>query len=172
MREDFWEFLPTHKFWIAANHKPIVRGTDYAIWRRLLLIPFTITFDGAKKDPQLAEKLSAELPGILRWAIEGCLAWQAEGSNPPPEVLAEVARYREEQDVLGAFLEERCVTRAGASVQATALYQCYVDWCRASGEEAIKQRAFGLAMTERGYERRKDRRGAQTYLGISVDGGW
>jgi putative DNA primase/helicase len=71
MREDFWEFRPTHKFWLAANHKPVIRGTDDAIWRRPRLIPFTVRIPDEKKDPKLLDKLTPELPGILRWGGRG-----------------------------------------------------------------------------------------------------
>lgn len=154
MREDFWQFDPTHKFWIGANHKPTVRGTDPAIWRRLLLIPFLVTFDDAAKDKTLPEKLAGELPGILRWAVEGCLAWQREGLQPPSEVLAEVARYRVDMDVLGAFLRERCKAEEDVFVKAGDLYKAYGEWCENSGERPVKQRHFGRSLTERGFGRK------------------
>jgi putative DNA primase/helicase len=101
MREDLWEFLPTHKIWLAANHKPVIRGTDTAIWRRPRLIPFVVTFDGDKKDTTLPDKLKRELPGILRWALEGCLAWKQGGLQEPPGVIAATEAYRQEMDVSG-----------------------------------------------------------------------
>lgn len=73
---EFFQFRPEFKLWLAANHKPVIRGTDQAIWRRIRLIPFTVTIPEQEQDPDLVRKLTAELPGILRWAVDGCLAWQ------------------------------------------------------------------------------------------------
>ncbi len=169
MREDFWEFFPTHKLWISANHKPIVRGTDLAIWRRLLLIPFDVTFTDDRKDTELPAKLRGELPGILAWAMEGCRAWQCDGLKPPDAVLHETAKYRAEMDVLGQFVSEKCVVDPRAKVGATELYRAYVTWSEAAGDAPQKQRGFGHAMTERGFPRQKDgHANTVTYQGIRL----
>jgi putative DNA primase/helicase len=166
MREDFWEFEPTHKLWIAANHKPIVKGTDHAIWRRLLMILFGVTFTADRRDPELIQKLHAELPGILRWAVAGCVEWQRGGLKPPAEVRDATESYRGEMDVVGQFVAERCARDLRGEITAAALYRAYSAWCEANGERAVKQRAFGQAMTERGVERTK--RGTYIYLGIRL----
>jgi P4 family phage/plasmid primase-like protien len=83
MREDFWEFAPTHHLWIAGNQKPAVRGADEGIWRRIKLIPFDVVIPKEERDVKLKEKLAAELPGILNWAIAGCLDWQRNGMQEP-----------------------------------------------------------------------------------------
>src|ERR1017187_1284583 len=83
MRQDFFEYVPQLKLVVAGNHKPGLRNVDEAIRRRLHLIPFTVTIAENERDPELTEKLKAEYPGILQWAIEGCLMWQREGLNPP-----------------------------------------------------------------------------------------
>ena len=75
MREDFWQFEPSHKIFLAANHKPSIRGTDYAVWRRVKLIPFAVTIPESKQDKHLTDKLKSEISGILNWAIRGCLDW-------------------------------------------------------------------------------------------------
>ena len=93
MREDFWEFEPTHKIFLAANHKPIVRGTDHGIWRRVKLVPFTVTVPAEEQDKRLAEKLTAEAAGILAWAVRGCLDWQSDGLGEPEEVKAATKEY-------------------------------------------------------------------------------
>src|SRR5262249_13180590 len=82
--EEFFEYQPVLKLWLAVNHKPMVQGTDHAIWRRIRLLPFTATIPADEQDKRLMEKLQAELPGILRWAVEGCLAWQCEDGLTPP----------------------------------------------------------------------------------------
>ena len=109
MRENFWEYLPEFKLWLATNHKPEIRGTDYAIWRRIRLIPFNVTIPEDQRDPDFPSKLKTELPGILTWAVQGCLAWQQYGLQPPAEVRTATDRYQAEMDVLAAFLADCCV---------------------------------------------------------------
>ncbi len=154
MRQDFFEFDATHKLWLATNHKPQVRGTDYAIWRRIRLIPFEVTIPEDERDPKLAAKLIAEeLPGILAWAVQGCLAWQKNGLKPPEKVQAATKAYREEMDVLAGFLDECCVIHTNANARASALYTAYKKWCETAGEYCVRQTIFGGQLTERGFER-------------------
>jgi len=165
--EDFWEFRPTHKLWIAANHKPIVQGTDHAIWRRIRLVPFTVRIPEDEQDPQLLEKLRRELSGILNWAMEGRLRWQKEGLEPPEAVQAATSAYREEMDALADFLETWCVAYPKARVGASELYHRYTAWCEDNAEDPLDQRAFGMRMTERGFDRGKVR-GKKVYKGIGL----
>lgn len=151
MRADFFEFAPTHKVFLAANHKPEVRGTDTGIWRRIKTVPFDVTIPKEDRDPALSAKLRAELPGILRWAVEGCLAWQSEGLGEPEEVKAATAEYKAEMDVLAGFIEERCVTGPGAWTRFADLYAEYERWCQESGETTEKKRTFGTRLKERGF---------------------
>src|SRR5262245_12321485 len=108
MREDFWEFPPTHKLILCTNHKPKVRGNDHAIWRRLRLVPFVVTFAEEQQDKQLPEKLRAEAEGILAWIVRGCLEWQRQGLGAAGAVDSATREYRSEQDVVSAFIAERC----------------------------------------------------------------
>ncbi|MGH8480791.1 MAG: DNA primase family protein, partial [Gammaproteobacteria bacterium] len=173
MREDFWEFKPTHKLWIGTNHKPQIKGTDYAIWRRIHLVPFNVTFHRSgtpRQDPMLPERLRSELSGILRWAVEGCLAWQQDGLNPPDAVRGATETYRAEMDVLAGFLEECCVLDRRAEAGASDLYRAYCAWCDASGERAESQTSFGGRLTERGLDRRKSL-GIKVWLGIGLSSG-
>jgi P4 family phage/plasmid primase-like protien len=153
MREDFWEFAPTHKVFLAANHKPVVRGTDHAIWRRIKLVPFDVVIPKEAQDPRLPEKLRAELPGILAWAVRGCLAWQREGLGEPVEVRAATDKYRHESDVLSGFVDECCVVRPDAWCKFADLWQAYTRWCEESNEHPETKRRFGDSLTERGFER-------------------
>jgi putative DNA primase/helicase len=162
-----FEFEPTHKLWFATNHRPEIKGTDYAIWRRLKLVPFGRKFGPGERDEGLAETLRAEAPGILRWAVEGCLTWQREGLNPPAAVTEATDAYRSEMDVLGTFFDDVCVLEANVTAQSTKLFERYQSWCEASGERAMKRRAFGLAMTERGFERER-RRDGYHYIGVAI----
>ena len=152
MREDFWTFEPTHKIALATNHKPQVRGQDYAIWRRLRLIPFTVCFLEDKQDKTLGEKLRAEAPGILTWLVKGCKLWQQHGLQDPPEVLEATGQYRSEQDTLGAFLLDRCLQGPTYQAKASVLYAAYKDWCEQSGERIISKRKFCAALRDKGFE--------------------
>jgi P4 family phage/plasmid primase-like protien len=153
MREDFWEFPPTHKVFLATNHKPVITGTDNAIWERMRLVPFTVTIPPAERDTTLPDKLAAELPGILAWAVRGCQAWQQEGLGDPDEIHQATAGYRAEMDVLGGFIEECCLTGDHYRVKAATLYNTYKHWCEQNGEHIEGQRHWGIALTERGFER-------------------
>jgi P4 family phage/plasmid primase-like protien len=150
MREDFWEFNPTHTVFLSTNHKPEVRGTDHAIWRRIRLVPFEVKIPEEEKDKGLAAKLAEELPGILAWIVRGCLEYQREGLGEPEKVEKATAGYRAEMDVLAAFIEDRCVLQAGAEAPATPLYKAYREWCEEAGEQPEKQTAFGRRLGERG----------------------
>ena len=150
MRQDFWQFDPTHKVFMAVNHKPEVRGTDTAIWRRLRLIPFEQTIPPAEQDKKLPQKLEAELPGILRWALEGCLEWQREGLQAPEEVRKATGAYRSEMDVIGAFLQDECEIGREFREPFTTLYKRYEEWCEDGGERAETRRKFNARLKERG----------------------
>ena len=167
MRQDFFEFDPTHKVFLAANHKPVIRGTDHAIWRRIKLVPFEVTVPKKEQDPRLFEKLGAELPGILAWAVRGCSEWQRNGLGEPDEVRRATEGYRSEMDVLAAFLEERCVLLRNAETQATPLYEAYRHWSDENGERPENQRRFGTRLSERGFEKAK-RGGVYYWFGIGL----
>ena len=148
--EDF-EFKPQFKLWLAANHKPVIRGTDYAIWRRMRLIPFEVTISPEQRDETLPATLRAELPGILAWAVSGCVQWLDGGLRPPEVVLAATDAYRHESDTIGAFLDEECEVGAGFEMSAGPLYQAYTRWAKDNGEYAITATAFGRRLSERGH---------------------
>ena len=172
MHEDFWEFEPTWKIWLSTNHRPEIRGTDHAIWRRVRLIPFNTTFhDPGKGDPvkdsRMEEKLTAELPGILAWAVQGCLAWQRDGLTIPDAVRAATDEYREQQDTLAAWLGECCIVKRTADAKAADLYASYSEWCEANGERPEPQRRFGMRLTERGFQRQRRMVGIW-WLGIGL----
>jgi putative DNA primase/helicase len=154
MREDFWEFDPTHKAVLVTNHKPEVRGTDHGIWRRLRLIPFNETFPEEKQDKGLPVKLRAEAEGILAWCVAGCLQWQKQGMATPEKVLLATQEYRQEEDVLAAFLAECCLLGDGYACRAADLLASFHTWQKSRGEaEPLSQRGFGEAMTTHGFQR-------------------
>ncbi len=173
MREDFWMFNPTHKIFLAANHKPEIRGTDVAIWSRIHLIPFNVSFKG-REDRGLPEKLSAERAGILAWLVRGCIEWQLPaGLDPPAEVLAATQKYREEMDVLGDFLAECCVTgKPNCQAKASAIYDEYTKWHkRTVGGDAVTATMFGLRLGEKGFTRKRDSSGVWWKgIGLQTEG--
>lgn len=151
MREDPWTFKPTHKLSLITNHKPVVRGQDHAIWRRLRLIPFNVIIPDAEQDKALPDKLKAEYPGILAWCVRGCLAWQREGLRSPEEVLVATREYRASQDVLAAFIEEVCVTGHDYQVRASELFSVFQAWCKKTGEKDVSNRRFCADLRDKGY---------------------
>jgi len=151
MREDFWQFEPTHKIFLATNHKPEIRGTDNAIWRRVRLIPFNVTIPDAQQDRRLPLKLKTEWPGILRWAVKGCLKWQQqEGLGLPKAVELANQEYRSEMDILAPFIEDCCELGTGYEVKSKALYEAYKKWCETNGEKDLSQKKLTSRLLERG----------------------
>ena len=167
MREDFFQFTPAHKLFLIANHKPVVRGTDYAIWRRIRLIPFDVTIADNERDPQLGAKLRAEAAGILAWAVRGCLEWQRGGLAAPQEVMAATEEYRQESDVIGAFLADCTVMVSAGRTKAASLYAHYQKWAEAAGLQPMNMMRFGQTITERGIMRDKNYQGV-FYLGVGL----
>jgi putative DNA primase/helicase len=174
MRQDFWEFGPTHTAFLCTNHKPEIRGTDTAIWRRIRMIPFTETIPPAEQDKKLPAKLRSELPGILTWAVEGCLEWQRAGLKAPDEVRKATGAYRSEMDVIGAFLRDECeIDESGAEGYRATLkdvYGRYEEWCAEGGEKPETRRKFNARLTERGQfrDRRSGPGGLREWHGLKL----
>jgi putative DNA primase/helicase len=168
LHREYFEFRPQFKLWMAANHKPIIRGSDEGIWRRIHLIPFTVVIPKTEVDKKLLGKLRAELPGVLAWMARGYREWQRIGLNPPETVLAATSEYRAEMDVIAAFVKECCVLQPGAKAGAGDLYRAYKAWCERSGEQFENQRAFGMRMNEREDIERDHKNGIWLYRGIGL----
>jgi putative DNA primase/helicase len=154
MRQDFFEFYPTHKIFLAANHKPIIRGTDLAIWRRIRLVPFEVTIPEQERIPlaKMLAQLASEWSGILAWAVQGCLAWQEHGLGVPLEVEKATQAYRDEMDVLTNFFDECCVIHENAWVNSAKLWNAYLAWTKENEEQyPLGRRAFGNRLTARGF---------------------
>jgi putative DNA primase/helicase len=162
---DEFEFKPEFKLWMATNHKPVIRGTDTGIWRRIHLIPFTVQIPEDKVDRHLKYKLAKELEGIFRWAVEGCKLWQSEGLRMPKAILDAVKEYRHEMDVISAFTDSRCTIGKG-EIKASQLYAVYAKWADENNEYKMSNTKFGAEMQRR-YERVKKREG-WFYVGISL----
>lgn len=168
MRAEFFEFKPQLKLFLATNHKPEIRGTDHAIWRRIRLIPFLVTIPQNERDMDLSEKLLQELPGIFAWAVEGAKIYQEEGLGVPYEIKAATEQYRAEQDLIGEFIVEHCEIRLDATITNSNLYGAYKEHCLEMGEVFISQKAFTAKLKERGYEQKRRTAGVRTWSGIKI----
>jgi putative DNA primase/helicase len=156
---------------MAVNHKPVIKGGDHAIWRRIRLLPFEVQIPEEQQDRELSRKLEAELSGILNWALKGCLDWQRDGLGNPPVVKAATANYRDEMDIIGDFIKDCCEVYPEATVPASELYAAYVDWAAANGEKKpLSQRTFGTILTERGFDKHNNGR-KRLRTGIALVGG-
>ncbi len=152
MQENNWEYSPTHKLILVTNHLPIVKNNDPAVWRRIILVPFTQQFDEAARDKALLDKLKDEAEGILAWAIRGCVLWRFSGLMPPPSVTAATHEYREDQDSIGRFLRECTVQAPHLKVRFPDLYRAYGVWCEANGEYISTNRYLSKELRKLGFE--------------------
>ena len=152
MYSDFVEFIPTHKIILACNHRPRIKSQDYAIWRRIRLVPFTVTIPSKERDKQLPNKLLAEAPGILAWIVRGCLEWQRDGLGDPLDVQAATENYRADEDTLGLFLDECCTLHPRAQARASELLDAFQKY---TGDKGMTSTRFGRLLTERGFDRAK-----------------
>ena len=166
MRKDHFEFDPTHKLLIDANHKPVIRGTDDAIWNRILLLPFEVKIPKGEQDGQLLDRLKVEASGILRWLVEGCLAWQTEGLAPPEEIRSAVAAYRLKMDPVARFLS-CCVQGPRSQVTKDGLHKYFLAWCDKSDEKPISKRSFGGKLRAKGFETFRGTGGTRYWKGIA-----
>lgn len=153
---DEFEFTPEFKVWLATNHKPIIRGTDAGIWRRIRMIPFEINIAKENVDKNLKYKLRAELPQILTWAVEGYILWQQEGLEPPAAVEKATNEYKAEMDIIEAFVES-CIEieyDPMNCISARELFELYKRWAKENNEYEMKSNKFfreiGKKLPEKG----------------------
>ncbi len=156
---EFFSFTPQCKLILRTNHRPHIRGTDHAIWRRVSLIPFEYKVPADKKNAQLTEELKAEASGIFNWLIEGCMNWQQEGLKQPVMIEEATEDYRQEEDVLGDFLKQKTATDVSGRTQSKTLYDAYVGYCQANGLHELSQKAFSMTLEERGMKKIKAKNG-------------
>lgn len=168
LHKEFFEFMPTFKFWLGFNHKPVIKSQDHGIWRRIKLIPFEETISDDEKDKDLPEKLKKELPGILAWMIEGCLEWQRVGLKCPHVVEAATDEYRSDMDIFGDFLNTYCVQGSNYKVTSSLLYQKYRDYCYESGLRPLSAKKMSAAMKERGFKTLEGRSRSYYWIGIDI----
>ena len=152
MQENFWEFRPTHKLILCTNHEPRV-GDDYAIWRRLVMIPFVVQFwnpdegetgpEELRRDNSLPKRLEQCLPGVLAWAVRGAVDWYKSGLGRTNDVKAATAAYRKRQDVFGRFVSEACLTGEQCRCRFSTLYKIYESWAKGGGEDFLSAKKMG-----------------------------
>jgi putative DNA primase/helicase len=164
---EYFSFMPTFKIFMATNHKPTISGTDNGIWRRIRIIPFTATIAEESRDIHLTEKLIAESSGILNWLIRGAVRWKAEGLALPPEVRNATDEYRDEMDIIGSFVKDRCDQKPGVTIRARELFRCYQDWCGENNEYTCSEHLFGVRLKELGIKQKRTSE-ARFWLDIAV----
>lgn len=169
LRQEYFEFTPEFKVFFTTNHKPIIKGSDEGIWRRIKLIPFTVTIPKDKIDYDLPDKLAKEMSGILNWAVEGCLKWQREGLGESAAVKAATDDYREDMDILGPYIDENCLVHSEARIEGKSLYENYSKWCYQNNEMELKNRAFYRQLEVRGFKKEKGAKNKTFILGITLN---
>lgn len=169
MRQDLFQFMPQFKLWLYANHFPKVRATDNAFWRRILVLPFNSVVPDGKVKKGLPEQLRAELPGILNWALAGCLALQRERLDPPEVVRAATEAWRHGADHVSRYLRERTVPEIGARVGAAELLTDFGAWCQAAGEQPASPATFKARLKALGRISRKTNKG-HFWIGLRLRG--
>lgn len=163
-----FEFEPQFKLWLATNHLPKITGTDEAIWSRIRLIPFTVTIPPEKRDKHLAEKLQAEAPGILNWALEGLKMYREDGLQTPHTVSAATANYRQESDLINRFFDSCCVCSEKAKVGAAELYAAYKRWTGEAGETyQMSEKEFKDTLLQRGVRQERKNVGL-FWIGVAL----
>lgn len=172
LRQEYFEFIPEFKVFFTTNHKPVIGGVDDGIWRRVKIIPFTLSLKPHERDKKLKEKLSMEMPGILNWAVEGCLKWQQSGLKEPKVVVDATGQYKEDMDILAPFLNEVCYIdepkNEAIKIEAKELYNVYDNWCYKSGERTLGNRTFYRMLETKGFGKTKGT-GNKTFLtGITL----
>lgn len=155
LHREYFDFFATFKIFFATNHKPNISGTDKGIWRRIMTIPFEKVITPDERDPELDEKLSREYEGILAWAVRGFELWQKEGLGAVAKITEATSEYREESDVIGGFITERCRTGDEYKVSATAILKAVQLWAKDNGLRSVRRNEFIDYMKKRGF--RKDR---------------
>ena len=153
LHKEYFDFFATFKIFFATNHKPNISGTDKGIWRRIITIPFERVIQPKERDPKLDEKLAAEYEGILSWAVEGFQMWQKHGLGRPDKVVAATNEYQEESDLIGNYIDERCVLGSDLKVQASLILKDVQQWAKDNGLRCVKRNEFIDYMKKRGFNK-------------------
>ncbi|WP_373804583.1 phage/plasmid primase, P4 family, partial [Jeotgalibaca porci] len=162
-----FEFKPEFKIWMATNHKPVISGTDDGIWRRMAVIPFEYKVPKSKIDKKLTAKLKGELSGILRWCVEGYQSWREIGLEEPQIVKDQRDTYRDEMDMVHAFISDKCVKSSDASVRKSDLWSTFQDWVKENNEYSKMSSRKFYKEIDKHYQVSKTKSGLR-YVGIGL----
>jgi putative DNA primase/helicase len=154
---------------VSGNHRPGLRSVDEAWRRRFNLLPFDVTIPAAERNPRLTEELREEWPGILAWAVQGCLDWQRDGLKAPAIVTGATDAYMDAEDRLSLWIADRCERNRGSWTAASHLFENWKTWAEAAGEFVGSQRRFSQDMEAHGFKPQRDRAG-RGFLGIALKG--
>jgi P4 family phage/plasmid primase-like protien len=168
MHKDPFTFLPNFKLGISGNHKPGLRSVDQAIRARFNLVPFTVTIPVTERDPGLSEKLWAEAPAILSWAIEGCHDWRHGRLAPPTKVTAATEEYFDQEDSIALWIAECCDTGPTCEGLSAALFKSWTAWALQAGEKAGSNKAFTSVLEKHGFPPGKHSRNGRLINGIRI----
>ncbi len=170
MHRDFFEFTPTFKLMFVGNHRPQLSGISEAMRRRLHLIPFTITIPSERRDPHLSSTLDEELNGIFGWMIQGLADWRRIGLSPPSSVLDASDAYFQDEDLVGQWIAECCLTEAQQRASSKGLFASWSSWAESVGSEKGSQKTLGEDLRGRGFEPSRTSRG-RFWKGIGLRAG-
>lgn len=168
MRQDFFTFSPEFKLIVAGNHKPGLRSVDAAIRRRFHLIPFVANIPAEERDMDLPDKLRAEWPGILSWAISGCIEWQSDGLRPPQSVTDATDEYLANEDKIAEWIDDACDVGATLSEYSSRIYSSFKKWAEDNGEYPLSQKRLVQKLEEKGYEKTRGSNGERMMRGLAV----
>lgn len=173
LRQEWFEFQPEFKIWLSTNHKPVIKGTDDAIWDRIRLVPFEVRIPDEKIKPasEVYKIFADERPGILNWALEGLRMWQKEELQMPEKIKTATNNYRTEMDTIQEFINDRCILGKTEEVSVKQLYEDYTAWCAETDERPLGKRVFGSRMAEKGFDQyQKTSEGnARTWIGLTIN---
>jgi len=164
---DSFSFYPRFTPIMATNSKPILDGGDKALVRRLILIPFDVTFADDEQDKGLADKLYAERDQILAWLVQGYREYAAHGLAVPPVIQEETDEYARQSDIVGQFLEERCSVQPDAWSPSAELYNAFWNWCIEGGMKPWTRGRLRDDLERRGFAGKK-RNGQRGHLGVAL----
>lgn len=168
MRQDFFEFDPSHTLLMLSNYKPEADGGDSAIWRRIQLVPFNVVIPSGRQDRDLAARIKArELPGVLRWIVNGAVEWQRRGIDPPAVVLEQTAAYRDDENAVFRFLRSCCQLEGELMTQGSVLFEAFRAWCDDDGADAGNAKGFAKELRALGYTK-TTRGGRVFYRGVGL----
>lgn len=161
-----FEFTPIFKMFMMTNYRPIIRGTDTGIWRRIKIIPFDVTIPDDKQDKDLMNKMQKEYPQILNWLVQGCIMWQKEGISNPQLIDESIKQYRSEMDLVQRWIDECCELGAGYRSKSTDLFNAFCNYIAINREFQLSNTLFGRNMSKKFEKRRFG--GAIYYIGLQL----